>query len=177
MPCDELATSMITLSLAHHMPLWLAITIYVPAQLPCGLWQVIWYSLVGLEKIFCLAHLIWTYNRIGKAPASHKSSKPPQVMLDFADGPASWTLHYGCCCFVGYLVQVLQWVRWLSAAITSYQLVQSRAPYGKNMSIANYWCCGLSRISNRRTLSALPFDHRGSRNMPVSSLFCYQYTI
>jgi len=84
-PCDELATSMITLSLAHHMPLWLAITIYVQTQLPCGLWQVIWYSLVGLEKIFCLAHLIWTYNRIGKAPASHKSSKPLQVMLDFAD--------------------------------------------------------------------------------------------
>jgi len=76
---------MITLSLAYHMPLWLAITIYVPTQLPCGLWQVIWYSLVGLEKIFCLACLIWTYNRIGKAPASHKSSKPPQVMLDFAD--------------------------------------------------------------------------------------------
>ena len=40
----------------------------------------------GLKKIFCLACLIWTYNRIGKAPASHKSSKPPQVMLDFADG-------------------------------------------------------------------------------------------
>ena len=70
-PCNELATSMITLSLAHHMPLWLAIAIYVPTQLPCGLWQVIWYSLVGLEKIFCLACLIWTYNRIGKAPASH----------------------------------------------------------------------------------------------------------
>jgi len=84
-PCNELATSMITLSLAHHMPLWLAITIYVPTQLPCGLWQVICYSLVGLEKIFCLACLIWTYNRIGKAPASHKSSKPLQVMLDFAD--------------------------------------------------------------------------------------------
>jgi len=87
-PCDELATSMITLSLAHHMPLWLAITIYVPTQLLCGLWQVIWYSLVGLEKIFCLARLIWTYNRIGKAPASHKSSKPPQVMLDLADASA-----------------------------------------------------------------------------------------
>ena len=48
---------MITLFLAHHIPLWLAIAIYVPTQLPYSLWQVIWYSLVGLENFFVLPAL------------------------------------------------------------------------------------------------------------------------
>ena len=72
-----------------YMPLQLAITVFL---FPCGLYQVIQYGLAGLERLaqgysqnFCLARLIQAYNSISKAPASHKSSKAAQVMLDFAD--------------------------------------------------------------------------------------------
>ena len=95
-----------------YMALQLAITIFL---FPCGLYQVIQYSLAGLERLaqgysqnFCLACLIWAYNSIGKTPTSHKSSKAPQVMLDFAD------VFSPCQCFlISYSnTTVLQWTKW-----------------------------------------------------------------